>query len=617
MHSLSQRKKPSIPQIFRFAKHAQVPEYSPSPSELASGFELKAIGNVFRTKDKYLCGDILDNRFFLIGTSSGLDFIDLSLPTEKQTAKRIIESPRFKQIKIVKTRKNDGLLLAICGRNSHLRSYTLYSLKILIFAQLAKASATPPSSPTTKHSKRFSNPFFNSRPSHSKRASLQPTSRRNLSQNEVNTYNLYHSEFNASRDRQLSREQHFIGSWEEMDISYEEDSQDEYMDALTGEDGDEGIVNATIAKGGEFVEEIINVGSAGKTSVPAGGKTSRMTTVSSHQFDAPSSSHSRLNRVSISAFPFAPRQTSSPQYAKKPAAEFVKLPHTKLTISFVVSVGMARSYVAALAKQNIYLFEMSHDENNANKQQWIHTRTYWLPSTPDYLELAVHGEQLVDIIAAFGNEIILIGVEDSRIREVSIADELRSSDDEYGESDDTEDSTQIWRTFTQLPFLPSVNPENVSDTFTIPPSYALASTSPPSFFLHPTTVFDATEAIDLFCSGPLLFFATFGSRSMIVDAKGRPFSTIIFEWSFSPQSVSFFRGGIGTNDAYVVGFGKDIIEIRSFRTGLVVENVVRGVEVTFLGTGRSEENEVILACRFEKGIKGVDLYSLKAPTNGW
>ena len=104
---------------------------------------------------------------------------------------------------------------------------------------------------------------------------------------------------------------------------------------------------------------------------------------------------------------------------------------------------------------------------------------------------------------------------------------------------------------------------------------------------------------------------------MVVDAKGRPFSTIIFEWSFSPQSVSFFRGGIGTNDAYVVGFGKDVIEIRSFRTGLVIENVVRGVEVTFLGTGRSEENEVILACRFEKGIKGVDLYSLKAPTNGW
>ncbi|CAG8471263.1 1305_t:CDS:2 [Paraglomus occultum] len=611
MNSLSQRRKASIPQIFRFAKHAQVPEYSPSPSELTSGFELKAIGNVFRTKDKYLCGDILDNRFFLIGTSSGLDFIDLSLPTEKQTAKRIIEGPRFKQIKIVKTRKN-----AISGRNSHLRSYTLYSLKILIFAQLAKASATPPPTPTPKHSKRFSNPFFNSRPSHSKRASLQQTPRRNLPHNDVNTYDLHHSEFH---DRHFFREQQIIGSSEEMSIAYEEDSQDEeYMDALMGEEDCEGI---RVRKGVEIVEEIINVGNAGKMSVSVGVKTSMMATVtSSYQPSMPSNSHSR-NRVSMSAFPFAPRPSpsfSSSQHSKKSTGDFVKLPHTKLTISFVVSVGVARSYVAALAKQNIYLFEMTHDENNTNKQQWVHTRTYWLPSTPDYLELAVHGEQLVDIIAAFGNEIILIGVEDSRIREVSIADELRPNyDDEYDELDDADESTTIWRTFTQLPFLPSVNPENVSDPFTIPPSYALASTSPPSSFLHPTTVFDATEAIDLFCSGPLLFFATFGSRSMVVDAKGRPFSTIIFEWSFSPQSVCFFRGGIGTNDAYVVGFGRDVIEIRSFRTGLVVENVVKGVEVTFLGTGRSEENEVILACRFEKGIKGVDLYSLKAPTNGW
>ncbi|CAG8577977.1 6101_t:CDS:2 [Paraglomus brasilianum] len=591
MNSLSQRRKPSIPQIFRpslFSKHAQVPEYSPSPSELTSGFELKAIGNVFRTKDKYLCGDILDNRFFLIGTSSGLDFIDLSLPTEKQTAKRIIEGARFKQIKIVKTRKNDGFLLATCGRNSHLRSYTLYSLKVLIFAQLAKASA-PPSAHTPKHSKRFSNPFSHSRPSHSKRASLQPTSRCNLPQNEINTHDLYHNEYHASH-------------------------------ALTGEEYDGETVSVRVTKGVEIVEEIINFGNAGKMSVSIDVKAT--TTISSHhQYGAQSNSHSRLNRVSISAFPFASRPNpsfSSPQHAKRSTADFVKLPHTKLTISFVVSVGVARSYVAALAKQNIFLFEMTHDENNANKQQWVHTRTYWLPSTPDYLELAVHGEQLADIVAAFGNEIILIGVEDSRIREVSVANELRSSDgDGYGESDDAENSTQIWRTFTQLPFLPSVNPENVSDPFTIPPSYALASTSPPSSFLHPTTVFDATDAIDLFCSGPLLFFATFGSRSMVVDAKGRPFSTIIFEWSFSPLSVCFFRGGIGTNDAYVVGFGKDVIEIRSFRTGLVIENVVRGVEVTFLGTGRSEENEVILACRFEKGIKGVDLYSLKAPTNGW
>ncbi|CAG8689308.1 31074_t:CDS:2, partial [Racocetra persica] len=70
----------------------QAPAYSFYPSTSGSYFELKTLGKQLNRKDKYLCGDILDNRYFLLGSNTGLEFIDLSLPSEQQIPEKLIEA---------------------------------------------------------------------------------------------------------------------------------------------------------------------------------------------------------------------------------------------------------------------------------------------------------------------------------------------------------------------------------------------------------------------------------------------------------------------------------------------------------------------------------------------
>ena len=109
-----------------------------------------------------LCGAVLDGKYLLIGTSAGLDFIPLNragnrslkngifdrfnlspspasspLPSankEKEAKVRkpisLIKKTRFKQLVILDERSN--VLLAVAGRNDHVRVYALDALRTLI-----------------------------------------------------------------------------------------------------------------------------------------------------------------------------------------------------------------------------------------------------------------------------------------------------------------------------------------------------------------------------------------------------------------------------------------------------------------------------------------------------
>ena len=70
-----------------------------------------------------LCGAVLDDKWLLLGTSAGLDFLPLNMPTIKKPL-TLIKRTRFKQIIILKERSN--ILLAIAGRNDHVRGSCRY-----------------------------------------------------------------------------------------------------------------------------------------------------------------------------------------------------------------------------------------------------------------------------------------------------------------------------------------------------------------------------------------------------------------------------------------------------------------------------------------------------------
>lgn len=84
-----------------------------------------------------LCGAILDGRYLLIGTTSGLDFLPLpekgSLPVQHSGLKKrretrkplsLIKRTRFKQILVLNERSN--VLVAIAGRNDHVRGACMH-----------------------------------------------------------------------------------------------------------------------------------------------------------------------------------------------------------------------------------------------------------------------------------------------------------------------------------------------------------------------------------------------------------------------------------------------------------------------------------------------------------
>ncbi|KAM0793450.1 hypothetical protein ACM66B_000894 [Microbotryomycetes sp. NB124-2] len=95
-----------------------------------------------------LCGAILDGKYLLIGTTQSLDFLPLPAPgslagsKDKRKATRkpisLIKKTRFKDLAVLSERSN--ILLAIAGRNDHVRVYALDSVRALIRRKLAEVS---------------------------------------------------------------------------------------------------------------------------------------------------------------------------------------------------------------------------------------------------------------------------------------------------------------------------------------------------------------------------------------------------------------------------------------------------------------------------------------------
>ncbi|CAG8604810.1 2463_t:CDS:2 [Paraglomus brasilianum] len=566
-----QRLGPSSP-LFRESLEA-APEYTACPSAFRSKFELTTLGSLLKTKEKYLCGDILDDRYFLLGTSNGLEFIDLFLPHDQQKPHVLIDFVRFKQIKVLQTDRY-STLLALCGRNLHLRSYPLNSIKTLI------RNLTTPSSPTTKpevhptHSSLPRSPLY----THLRARSLDA---------------IFHSGFAVpNRPVQLNQSMTSIQNV----ISTVNANEASFEDINTNCNGTSAMPAMTTMAASTSSTSPLERRSSISQTLPNG-----RTRHARHLSHDPQTL--RITREQIHEF-------NHPTKLTKLALNYTKIPNTRMTVSFIVGAGDIKSYIGTLSKQKIFLFEVC--PGNDAGPSFVHLGTYWLPSTPRFVELSMNGDHLLDIIVVFQADIVLIGVEDARVREVAIDKSLKPSPIDFSVFVDRQ--KMMWNTFTPLAFPPVISPEYVAESFTIPPPYNAIVNQDQSILLNPVPVFEARTADGFDTSeGPCLFFATFGSKSMIVNSKGRPFSTIVFEWSSPPLHVEFLRSAEDSGYSFVIGFGKEMVEVRSFATGKIVESVVKGVGVQYLGRGRNKDAEVIWGCAFNKGIKGVGLYHLSAP----
>lgn len=133
-----------------------------------------------------------------------------------------------------------------------------------------------------------------------------------------------------------------------------------------------------------------------------------------------------------------------------------------------------------------------------------------------------------------------------------------------------------WTSLIQLPFYPDSLPATTLTTdYSIPPSYSDVVTSLPSSAPDPVALPSA--------SAPQLFFATVGKQSYMIDLTGALFSTQVYRWSEIPVHIEFVQLDQTVNDWCVIGFGSETVEIIHIKTAEIVQRVMHGVPVKFLG----------------------------------
>ena len=104
----------------------------------------KHIGKVFRIEIS--TADVLDERYLIVGCGDGMFFYDLQTIDEKPDPIPLIPNTRFKQIEVC---EEYGVLMALSGKNDHVRQYNLNSLRKLIMylsgqsiAEIVKSHST-------------------------------------------------------------------------------------------------------------------------------------------------------------------------------------------------------------------------------------------------------------------------------------------------------------------------------------------------------------------------------------------------------------------------------------------------------------------------------------------
>ncbi|GAA5872266.1 hypothetical protein JCM3774_003330 [Rhodotorula dairenensis] len=130
---------------------SRAPPLGPAPPLSSIGLTLNSITpNLSLSRNSQpLCGAILDGRYLLIGTTSGLDFLPLpevgSLPVQHTGLKKrretrkplsLIKRTRFKRIVVLGERSN--VLVAIAGRNDHARVYALDGIRAMIERRMSE-----------------------------------------------------------------------------------------------------------------------------------------------------------------------------------------------------------------------------------------------------------------------------------------------------------------------------------------------------------------------------------------------------------------------------------------------------------------------------------------------
>ncbi|KAG2229716.1 hypothetical protein INT48_006421 [Thamnidium elegans] len=286
---------------------------------------------------------------------------------------------------------------------------------------------------------------------------------------------------------------------------------------------------------------------------------------------------------------------------------YYKLPDSKDALSVQTYQTSVYVFAAIRHRDKIVLWQRKRDHP---LRPFYRLKVFWIPAESKCISFADDRSTLRHILVVFANEATAIELRDSKVKTVPIDPILeriyqttwvreqyehqlaspRSPNSPIPtlfsrqEQSDTYPMLPVslsvppiqWTSLIQLPFYPDILPATTLTTeYSIPPSYSTVITSLPSSAPDPVALPSA--------SAPQLFFATLLKQSYIIDLSGSLFSTQVYKWSEVPIHIEFIQLDCNVNDWCVVGFGTETIEIIHIKSAHIVQRVMRGVPVKFLG----------------------------------
>lgn len=297
---------------------------------------------------------------------------------------------------------------------------------------------------------------------------------------------------------------------------------------------------------------------------------------------------------------------------------FYKLPESKDALSVQTYQTSVYVFAAIRHRDKIVLWQRKRDHP---LRPFCRLKVFWIPSESKWISFADDRSTLRHILVVFANEATAIELRDSKVKTVPIDPILeriyqttwvreqyehqlnsprspnspiptlfsRQLYQPEPNNNDNNSSTYPtlpvslsvppiqWTSLIQLPFYPDILPATTLTTeYSIPPSYSTVITSLPSSAPPDPIALPSASA-------PQLFFATLLKQSYIIDLSGSLFSTQVYKWTEVPIHIEFIQLNVNLNDWCVVGFGTETIEIIHIKTAQIVQRVMRGVPVKFLG----------------------------------
>jgi len=253
--------------------------------------------------------------------------------------------------------------------------------------------------------------------------------------------------------------------------------------------------------------------------------------------------------------------------------DYTKILATKDALSFIIERTETSVHMSVLFRQDIILFEWAKDPY----LKFMKVKAFWLPETPKVMSILHDGIVVSEIYLGYANEANIVSVVDSHVMELPVSpDFIRAQPSNPGNSD-----RPRWQQFVQVPF--SAEQKKYLQG-TIRPMGTINKKLMAA--VGPTINRQKKPAQDT-----RIFLATFGAVSRVVDAMGRPISTI--QHGFGNINGDF---GSGYGIRWVDGPPKETIIVENKFVLSVSSN--NSLEVAVWRTG-----EIVQVLRHVNNIK--------------